>query len=87
MADYEEGFRTAVGCSLEPMGAGSLWLRTRGPLCGSLLQGMVLMEPLYVYSDRACFEITENRNPRQKPGDDEKRGRRAKRRKLSSQPL
>lgn len=43
MADYEEGFRTAVGCSLEPMGAGSLWLRTRGPLCGSLLQGMVLM--------------------------------------------
>ncbi len=43
VADYEEGFRTAVGCSLEPMGAGSLWLRTRGPLCGSLLQGMVLM--------------------------------------------
>lgn len=43
VADYEEGFRTVVGCSLEPMGAGSLWLRTRGPLCGSLLQGMVLM--------------------------------------------
>ena len=57
MADYEEGFRTAVGCSLEPMGAGSLWL---------IASRNGSYEPLYVYSDRACFEITENRNPRGK---------------------